>query len=50
MNIDQLPYIIAIANAGNLTAAAEQTGVSQQALSKYLLSLETETGLELFFR
>ena len=50
MNIDQLPYIIAIASAGNLSAAAKQIGVSQQALSKYLAEQEAEAGLELFFR
>ena len=50
MNIDQMPYIIAIASAGNLSAAAKQVGVSQQALSKYLTELESEIGLELFFR
>ena len=50
MNIDQLPYIIAIAAAGNLSAAAQRVGVTQQALSKYLAELEAETGLELFFR
>ncbi len=50
MNIDQLPYITAIAEAGNLSAAAKRVGVSQQALSKYLAELENEAGLELFFR
>ena len=50
MNIDQLPYIIAIAAAGNLSAAARQLGVTQQALSKYLAEQEAAAGLELFFR
>ena len=50
MNIDQLPYIVAISSAGNPTAAARQLGVTQQALSKYLNELEAEVGLELFFR
>ena len=50
MNIDQLPYIIAIAETGNLSSAAKRVGVSQQALSKYLAELEAEAGLELFFR
>ena len=39
MNLDQLLYIIAIAAAGNLSAASRQLGVSQQALSKYLREL-----------
>ena len=50
MNIDQLPYMIAIATAGNLSSAARQIGVSQQALSKYLAEQEAMAGLELFFR
>lgn len=50
MNLDQLPYIVAIASAGSLSAAAKHLDVTQQALSKYLSELEAETGLELFFR
>ena len=50
MNIDQLLYMIAIATAGSLSAAAKQVGVTQQALSKYLAEEEAEAGLELFFR
>lgn len=50
MNIDQLPYMLAIAAAGNLSAAARQVGVTQQALSKYLAEQEAQAGLELFFR
>ena len=50
MNLDQLPYILAIASAGNLSAASRKLGVTQQALSKYLSELESEIGLELFFR
>lgn len=48
MNIDQLPYIIAIAKTGNLSAAASHLGISQPALSKYLIKLENETGFKLF--
>ena len=50
MNIDQLPYLLAVASEGNPSAAARQLGVSQQAISKYLNELEREVGLELFFR
>ncbi|MCI6886618.1 MAG: LysR family transcriptional regulator [Lachnospiraceae bacterium] len=50
MNLSQLPYIIAIASTGTLSAAASRLGVSQPALSLYLKELEQETGLELFFR
>ena len=48
MNLDQLPYFIAIAECGSLTAAAEKVGVSRQALSQYLTVLREETGHELF--
>lgn len=50
MNIDQLPYLLAIVSEGNPSAAARHLDVSQQALSKYLNELERELGLELFFR
>jgi len=48
MNIEQLPYIIAIAKTGNLSAAASHLGISQPALSKYLIKLEKEVGMKLF--
>lgn len=50
MNISQLPYIIAIASTGNLSAAARQLGISQPALSKFLKNTERDVGQELFFR
>lgn len=50
MNTRQLPYIIAIASTGSLSAASRRLGVSQPALSKYLKELEAGAGLELFFR
>lgn len=50
MNLTQLPYCIAIATAGNLSAAAKQVGISEPALSSYLKKLEQETGMALFFR
>lgn len=48
MNINQLPYIIAIAKTGNLSTAASLLGISQPALSKYLIKLEKEVGMKLF--
>jgi len=45
-----LPYIIAIATYGNLSAASKNLGVSQPALSKYLNGLEKKIGMDLFFR
>lgn len=50
MNLKQLPYIVAIAETGNLSSASVRLGVSQPALSKYLQELERETGIPLFFR
>lgn len=50
MNTSKLPYIIAIASTGSLSAAARQLGVTQPALSKYLKNTEREIGQELFFR
>lgn len=49
MNTSHLPYILAIAATGSLSAASRQLGVSQPALSKYLKKLEAEAGVELFF-
>ena len=50
MNISQLPYIVAIASTGSLSAAARQLGISQPALSKFLKNTEKDVGQELFFR
>ncbi len=50
MNTKQLSYVIAIAEQGNLSAAAEVLNVSQPALSKYLAELEEDLGTELFLR
>lgn len=50
MNLKQLPYFIAIAETGSLSAAARRTGVSQPAVSGYLHDLERELGIALFLR
>ena len=50
MNLDQLPYFIAIASYGSLSAASRQLSISQQALSSYLAELERDIGMPLFFR
>ena len=50
MNLKQLPYFIAIAETGSLSAAARRTGVSQPTISDYLHELEHELGTPLFER
>ena len=50
MNISQLPYFIAIASTGSLSAAAKQINVSQPTLSKYLDQLEHEYRQVFFVR
>ena len=50
MNLDQIKYLLTIAEYGNLTAAARHLSVSQQALSKYLSELEHAVGCPLFER
>jgi DNA-binding transcriptional LysR family regulator len=50
MNLKHLPYFIAIAESGSLSAAAERLGISQPTLSKYLAGLEDELKIELFSR
>ncbi len=50
MNLKQLPYFIAIAETGSLSAAARRSGVSQPSISDYLHELERELGTPLFER
>ena len=50
MNIYNLKYFIALANDLSFTKAAEKLYISQQALSKYISSLENEYGTQLFIR
>lgn len=50
MTIQQLAYLAAIARCGSYTAAAEELFISQSSLSKQILSLEKELGIELISR
>ncbi len=50
MNIKQMEYIVAIADAGNISKAAETLFISRPALNHYLTSLETSLGYPLFHR
>ena len=50
MDRRELEYIIVIAQEKNLSKAAERLYVSQPALSRFLLKLETQAGLPFFER
>lgn len=50
MNNKQLQYAIALSKSLNFSRVAEQLGISQPALSKQVLNLEKEIGVELFDR
>ena len=48
MNFQNLEYFLTVASEGNITRAAEQLHVSQQALSNQISRLEQELGCRLF--
>lgn len=50
MKIQQLEYIIAIAQAGSITAAAKNLHQAQPNISIALRDLETEIGMQIFWR
>lgn len=50
MDLRQLRYFLAVARYGSVTAAAEQLGRTQQAVSKSLQQLEERLGVRLFDR
>ena len=50
MNFLNLEYFLTVARIKNITQAASELNVSQQALSKHILNLEKELNLELFAR
>jgi LysR family hydrogen peroxide-inducible transcriptional activator len=50
MDIQQLRYFLAVADAGNFTRAAEGSSVSQPALSQQIINLEKEVGHKLLHR
>ena len=50
MKISSLEYLIAIADEGNLSRAADRLYISQPALSKSLATFEKELGIQLFAR
>lgn len=50
MTLTQLSYMIAVAEAGNFTVAAEQVFVTQPTLSMQIQKLEDELGVQIFNR
>lgn len=50
MDIRDYEYIVAIADQGSITRAAEQLFITQPALTKFLQRIEKELGLSLFVR
>ena len=50
MNLQQLTYVVAVAELGNFTRAAERCFVVQSALSHQIAKLEQELGTRLFDR
>jgi len=50
VDLSQFEYVIAIAEEGSVSKAAERLFISQSALSQYLLKLEKSLGVKLFKR
>lgn len=50
MKLSALEYFIAVAQAGSITAAAQQLHVAQPGLTKSLQALERELGVQLMYR
>src|ERR1700691_832070 len=50
MELRQLEYVVAIADAGSVPAAGRRCHVAQSALSRQVAQLEAELGVRLFHR
>lgn len=49
MTLQQLKYLVTVAECGSITAAAEKLYISQPSLSTSIHSLEKEMGVQLLF-
>lgn len=50
MNIKQFRYVLALANEGNFSKAADFLGITQPSLSQYIKKIEKQIGVQLFDR
>ncbi len=50
MELNQLRYVVAVAETGNFTRASERCHVTQPSLSQQIINLESEVGHKLFHR
>lgn len=50
MNFSQMEYILAVAECGNITKAAEKLHISQPSLSNQIIALENQLGIALLER
>ncbi len=50
MDLKQLEYVIAIAENGSISKAAESLFISQSGLNQQLIKLEKELNIQLFYR